>query len=49
MPCGFTPEGSPVEMQIIGRPRDDFGVLQLANAIETATGAWRRPPEFELM
>jgi amidase len=46
VPCGFTPEGLPVGMQIVGRPRDDFSVLQLANAIETATGAWRRAPEL---
>ncbi len=48
VPCGFTPEGLPVGMQIVGRPRDDFSVLQLANAIETATGAWRRAPELAL-
>jgi len=45
VPCGFTPEGLPVGIQIVGRPRDDFGVLQLARAFETATGAGqRRPP-----
>jgi amidase len=45
VPCGFTPEGLPVGVQIVGRHRDDFGVLQLAYAFQEATGAWRqRPP-----
>ncbi|MDI3340262.1 MAG: amidase [Sphaerobacter sp.] len=44
VPCGFTPEGLPVGVQIVGRYRDDFGVLQLANAFEQATQVWRRRP-----
>jgi amidase len=44
VPCGFTPEGLPVGMQIVGRHNDDFGVLQLAHAFEQATGVWRRRP-----
>lgn len=44
VPCGFTPEGLPVGLQIIGRFRDDFGVLQLAHAFEQATQFWRRRP-----
>jgi amidase len=45
VPCGFTPEGLPVGVQIVGRYRDDFGVLQLAHAFERATRhGERRPP-----
>src|SRR5258705_1637013 len=45
VPAGFTPEGLPVGLQIVGRYRDDFGVLQLAHAFEQATQHWqRRPP-----
>jgi amidase len=44
VPAGFTPEGLPVGMQIVGRHRDDLGVLQLANAFETATGVGKRRP-----
>jgi len=45
VPAGFTPEGLPVGIQIVGRSRDDLGVLQLAYAFEQATGAGRtRPP-----
>ncbi|MGH9577609.1 MAG: amidase family protein, partial [Terriglobales bacterium] len=34
VPAGFTAEGLPVGIQIVGRYRDDFGVLQLAHAFE---------------
>ena len=48
LPAGFTPEGLPVGLQIVGRARDDWGVLQLAHAFEAATGHWRqRPPLVE--
>jgi amidase len=48
VPCGFTPEGLPVGVQIVGRPRADFAVLQLAHAFEQATEVWkRRPPVVE--
>jgi amidase len=44
VPCGFTPEGLPVGVQIVGRPRDDLGVLQLAHAFEQATGFGKQHP-----
>jgi amidase len=44
VPAGFTPEGLPVGLQIVGRARDDFGVLQLAHAFEQATNHWQRRP-----
>jgi amidase len=48
-PCGFTPEGLPVGVQIVGRHQDELGVLQLAYAFEQATELWkRRPPIAEL-
>jgi amidase len=46
VPAGFTAEGLPVGVQIVGRRGDDLGVLQLAYAFETATGfSRRRPPD----
>ena len=46
VPAGFTEDGLPVGIQIVGRHRDDFGVLQLAHAFERTTGFWkRRPPD----
>jgi len=44
VPAGFTAEGLPVGIQIVGRYRDDFGVLQLAHAFEQATEVWKRRP-----
>ena len=44
VPSGYTPEGLPVGLQIVGRHRDEFSVLQLAHAFEQATRpAHRRP------
>jgi amidase len=43
VPAGFTPEGLPVGLQIVGRHQDDWGVLQMANAFEQASGAFRIP------
>jgi amidase len=44
VPAGFTPEGLPVGIQIVGSWRDDFGVLQLAHAFEQATHIADRHP-----
>src|SRR5579863_5082891 len=44
MPCGYTPEGLPVGLQIVGRHRDEFSVLQMAYAFEQATRAGHRRP-----
>lgn len=45
VPCGFTPEGLPVGVQIVGRHQDEWGVLQLAYAFQEATQVWQRRPE----
>jgi amidase len=42
VPCGFTKEGLPVGVQIVGRHQDDWGVLQLAWAFQEATSFWKR-------
>ncbi len=45
VPAGFTPDGLPVGIQIVGRYRDDFGILQIAHAFEEGTGfGLKRPP-----
>jgi amidase len=45
VPGGFTAEGLPIGLQIVGPPRADTRVLQIARAFEAATGFGnRRPP-----
>lgn len=44
VPAGFTPEGLPVGLQIVGRDKQDFSVLQLGHAFEQATGFGKRRP-----
>jgi len=44
VPAGFTPNGLPVGIQIVGRHRDDWSVLQLAYAFEQATRHGQRRP-----
>jgi amidase len=46
VPGGFTAEGLPVGVQIVGKPHGDAALLQIAYGFEQATGwAERRPPE----
>ena len=44
VPAGFTPEGLPVGIQIVGRFRSDLAVLQMAHAFEQATKLGERHP-----
>ena len=45
MPCGFSPEGLPIGLQLIGKPFDEETVLRAAFAYEQAT-TWRtRKPQ----
>ena len=45
LPCGFTSEGLPIGMQLVGRAWEETTILRAALAYEQATG-WhkRRPP-----
>ncbi|TNF90187.1 MAG: amidase, partial [Gammaproteobacteria bacterium] len=47
MPCGFSPEGLPVGLQIVGPPLADLKVLKMARAFEAATGVAAKAPSFE--
>lgn len=48
VPCGFTDGGLPVGLQLVGRPQDDLGVLQLAHAFEKTTGFYNKVPDLAL-
>jgi len=49
VPAGFTADDPPlpVGIQIVGRYRADFSVLQLAAAFESATETWKNRPDLE--
>ena len=45
VPCGFTPGGLPIGLQLIGRPFGEPAVLSTARAWESVAGlSTRRPP-----
>jgi amidase len=44
VPCGFTADGLPVGLQIVGRHHRDLDVLKLAHAFEQATHVARKRP-----
>jgi amidase len=46
MPCGFTDDDLPVGLQIVGRDRADFSVLQMARAFEKTNPAGQRRPSI---
>jgi aspartyl-tRNA(Asn)/glutamyl-tRNA(Gln) amidotransferase subunit A len=44
VPCGFSADGRPVGLSLIGRPFDEATVLRAGHAYEQAAGWWRRRP-----
>ena len=46
VPCGFTPRGLPIGLQLIGKTLDEPGVLRAAYAYEQVTEWHRRRPEL---
>jgi amidase len=44
VPAGFTADGLPVGLQLVGRQRGDLALLRLAHAFEQATRAGERHP-----
>jgi Asp-tRNA(Asn)/Glu-tRNA(Gln) amidotransferase A subunit family amidase len=43
VPMGFSAEGLPIGVQLIGRPNEDELVLAVAEALELARGKWQAP------
>ena len=48
VPCGFSRDGLPVGLQIVGRHNHDFAVLQLAHAFEKVTAHGQTRPAVAL-
>ena len=49
VPCGFSSEGLPIGLQMIGRPFDEANLLSYAHAFERAAGICDRHPESSLL
>jgi amidase len=49
VPAGFTPGGLPVGLQVVGRPGDDRGVLQVCHALEQVFRAADRAPDLDAL
>ena len=47
LPCGFTGDGLPIGLQIIGHPRDEARLLRLARAFEQASAYNLPTPELD--
>jgi Asp-tRNA(Asn)/Glu-tRNA(Gln) amidotransferase A subunit family amidase len=43
VPMGFSAEGLPIGVQVIGRPNEDELVLTVAEILETARGKFKAP------
>jgi Asp-tRNA(Asn)/Glu-tRNA(Gln) amidotransferase A subunit family amidase len=44
LPMGKSPEGLPINVQLIGRPHEEELLLAVAEVIERERGAWQAPP-----
>jgi len=44
LPLGRSPEGLPINVQLIGRPYEEELLLGVAEKLEQARGAWQAPP-----
>lgn len=48
VPSGFTADGLPIGLQIVGAHRADFEVLRIGRAFEQATGYGKRRPQIAI-
>jgi amidase len=46
VPAGFTPDGLPVGLQLVGRRRADWDLLSIAAVFEAATGYAQATPSL---
>lgn len=49
IPGGFTEEGLPIGVQLVGKPKGDLALLRIAQAFETATGYGQRKPDLHAL
>jgi Asp-tRNA(Asn)/Glu-tRNA(Gln) amidotransferase A subunit family amidase len=44
LPMGHSPEGLPINIQLIARPHEEELLLAIAESLESARGPWQAPP-----
>jgi aspartyl-tRNA(Asn)/glutamyl-tRNA(Gln) amidotransferase subunit A len=47
LPAGWTADGLPVSVQLMGRPGQERALLALGERLEAALNAWRPPAQFD--
>jgi amidase len=45
LPLGKSPEGLPINVQLVGRPYEEELLLAVAETLERARGPWQKPPQ----
>src|SRR5258708_30296253 len=48
VPMGYSDEGLPIGVQIVGRPWEEEVVLAVAAKLEMERGRWQAPPRLEV-
>jgi hypothetical protein len=48
VPCGFSKDGLPIGMQLLGRPMEEEVILRLGHGFEQATEWYKRRPPIKL-
>ena len=46
LPLGKSPEGLPINVQIVGRPYEEELLLAVAETLEQSRGPWQKPPQI---
>jgi Asp-tRNA(Asn)/Glu-tRNA(Gln) amidotransferase A subunit family amidase len=46
LPLGKSPEGLPINVQLVGRPFEEELLLAVAETLEQARGPWQKPPQI---
>jgi aspartyl-tRNA(Asn)/glutamyl-tRNA(Gln) amidotransferase subunit A len=46
VPCGWSNDGLPIGVQIVGRPNSEMALLDVATTLDAAAGGYQFPADF---